>query len=117
MVEINYFSKYLKYKQKYLKQKNLQIGGGTIKLRITIKNENSKISYENQYFESTKKISDAINEWFKSNKITFTNFSVYRKIFFYKGGSNYEKIQEINNTFDYYTFSDKGEELLIETQQ
>ena len=43
MVEINYFSKYLKYKQKYLKQKNLQIGGGTIKLRITIKNENSKI--------------------------------------------------------------------------
>jgi len=27
MVEKDYYSKYLKYKQKYLKQKNLQIGG------------------------------------------------------------------------------------------
>ena len=27
MIEIDYYSKYLKYKQKYLKQKNLQIGG------------------------------------------------------------------------------------------
>ena len=36
MVEIDYYSKYLKYKQKYLKQKNLQIGGDMIFLIIKI---------------------------------------------------------------------------------
>lgn len=118
MVEIDYYLKYLKYKQKYLKQKNLQIGGKNINVTIIINNQ--KNIYKNQILESTKKISDAINEWLISNKITFTNFSVYRKIVYINDEikkNDLEKIQEINNTFDYYTFSDKGEELLIETQQ
>ena len=40
MVEINYYSKYLKYKQKYLKQKNLQIGGEKINITIVVKTIN-----------------------------------------------------------------------------
>jgi len=38
MVEIDYYSKYLKYKQKYLKQKNLQIGGDNVSIQIKIEN-------------------------------------------------------------------------------
>jgi len=34
MIEIDYYSKYLKYKKKYLKQKNLQIGGEQISINI-----------------------------------------------------------------------------------
>ena len=37
MVKIDYYSKYLKYKQKYLKQKNLQIGGNNKYINIAIR--------------------------------------------------------------------------------
>ena len=43
MVEKDYYSKYLKYKQKYLKQKNLQIGGVT-NLTIIYYQNNIKIT-------------------------------------------------------------------------
>jgi hypothetical protein len=36
MEENDYFKKYLKYKQKYIKQKNLQIGGKMISVDISL---------------------------------------------------------------------------------
>ena len=85
MVEIDYYSKYLKYKQKYLKQKNLQIGGETITINIYIDeyivpyvfdpqtNDNKKkprLLYNDQNLDNKNKIKKGISDWLKTNKIT-----------------------------------------------
>jgi len=85
MVEIDYYSKYLKYKQKYLKQKNLQIGGETITINIYIDeyivpyvfdpqtNDNKKkprLLYKDQNLDNKNKIKKGISDWLKTNKIT-----------------------------------------------
>ena len=63
MVEIDYYSKYLKYKQKYLKQKNLQIGGEIILINIIVIDplNNTKNTYDSQNIESSKIIKEALD--------------------------------------------------------
>ena len=62
MVEIDYYSKYLKYKQKYLKQKNLQIGGELIRIKIIVKiiNSSPPPNYIVHTFENVE-INDSVN--------------------------------------------------------
>ncbi len=71
MVENNYYSKYLKYKQKYLKQKNLQIGGESIFLNITlINNKNKKqTTFHHQELNLEETIEEVIKDWFVSKNI------------------------------------------------
>ena len=85
MVEIDYYSKYLKYKQKYLKQKNLQIGGETITINIYIdeyivpyvfdpqtkdNKKKPRRKYKDQNFDNQNQIKSSISDWLKTNKIT-----------------------------------------------
>jgi len=67
MVEIDYYSKYLKYKQKYLKQKNLQIGGETIFLNIKLINNNTLYQYQILNLDET--IEEVIIDWFVNKNI------------------------------------------------
>ena len=64
MVEINYYSKYLKYKQKYLKQKNLQIGGND-KVLINTNHE----SYFDVTISSNISILEALKNWAELNNL------------------------------------------------
>jgi hypothetical protein len=76
MVEIDYYSKYLKYKQKYLKQKNLQIGGTEIKLTIKL----NDIEYKKQAFDSKQNIYNAVRDWLKKNNFNIENFILMRRV-------------------------------------
>jgi hypothetical protein len=70
MVEIDYYSKYLKYKQKYLKQKNLQVGGEDIYLNIKLKiNKNPEQLYQLQKLDLDQKISVVIRDWLEAQNI------------------------------------------------
>ena len=68
MVDIDYYSKYLKYKQKYLKQKNLQIGGESFFLNIILINNKDKdkkpITYQHQELNLDETIEKVIKDWF-----------------------------------------------------
>jgi hypothetical protein len=85
MVEIDYYSKYLKYKQKYLKQKNLQIGGEMITINIYIdeyiipyefdpqtkdNKKKPRRKYKDQNFDNKNQIKSSISDWLKTNRIT-----------------------------------------------
>ncbi len=81
MVEIDYYSKYLKYKQKYLKQKNLQIGGSDINITIIVKEilKNMVVptiigTYQNQIFDDSLNIKSSIEGWIKRYNITQKKF-------------------------------------------
>ena len=83
-------------------------------LTIIIKG-NSDVSYKDQQFDSTNKIVEAIQEWLISKKINnIKKFYVDRKINYISDrGSDFEKITDINITFDKLGFTPNGEELLI----
>jgi hypothetical protein len=111
MVEIDYYSKYLKYKQKYLKQKSLQIGGTEIKLTIQLKG----IEYKNQAFDSNKNIFEAIKVWLKNNNINIENFILKRWVKYINGGEGEEDLQN-DKTFESLKFVPNKEKLIIYTK-
>jgi len=102
MVEIDYYSKYLKYKQKYLKQKNLQIGGEIILINIIVIDplNNTKNTYDSQNIESSKIIKEALDTWFVQNNIKFKDYTVFLNVTkeTYSTQPNLEK----NKNFDSY---------------
>ena len=111
MVEIDYYSKYLKYKQKYLKQKSLQIGGTKIKLTIKL----NGIEYKNQAFDSNQNIFDAIKFWLKNNNINIENFILKRRVEYINGGEGEEDLQN-DKTFESLKFVPNEEKLIIYTK-
>jgi hypothetical protein len=111
MLEIDYYSKYLKYKQKYLKEKSLQIGGVEISIDIIIKKikENeSEIFFLDQKFESTLSIKDALDNWLKQQKINFKDYTVFLN-------PNYSTLQNLDksNNFDLNNVKNKNKILIL----
>jgi hypothetical protein len=83
MVEINYYSKYLKYKQKYLKQKNLQIGGEKINITIVVKTINltpphnfTVITFSNIEINDTEILNDNLDLFLKGKNIIIQSYAV-----------------------------------------
>ena len=116
MVEIDYYSKYLKYKQKYLKQKNLQIGGTFIKVTIILnytKNTFNSKEYLNQLFDSTKNIYQEIHKWLKSENAVYENLSIKRKIYLYNSEEELSVDINKNDTFDKLGFSVDKDTLIL----
>lgn len=90
MVEIDYYSKYLKYKQKYLKQKNLQIGGGRIFIKV-----NTPTGYTNSKYEidTDKQIKNELQNFLTENGMSWNNYDLYydkKKLDIEKNFSVYE---------------------------
>ena len=106
MVEIDYYSKYLKYKQKYLKQKNLQIGGKAISVDIKLEIYKSTQLYINQNLESANIIKDEIDKWLEQQNINLTNYLIIKKNKF-TDKQTQQLILDVNKTFDFYGTRDK----------
>ena len=108
MVEIDYYSKYLKYKQKYLKQKNLQIGGKAISVDIKLEIYKSTQLYINQNLESANIIKDEIDKWLLQQNIDFKNYSIIKLNKFVENKPTQKIILDVTKTFDFYGIRDKN---------
>jgi hypothetical protein len=105
MVEIDYYSKYLKYKQKYLKQKNLQIGGDMIFLKIKIEYISKPTFFDitNQIYnlkcDNGSVIGAEINSFLNKNNIVYDKGY---KILYKKNDSDEYVELKITETFRNY---------------
>ena len=88
MVEIDYYSKYLKYKQKYLKQKNLQIGGE----QISIKVKTPTYTQVKEEIDTNDTIKNGLTSFMEVNFLLWDNYDLYYG----------EKILDINQKFSAY---------------
>jgi hypothetical protein len=83
MAEIDNYSKYQKYKQKYLKEKNLQFGGNSIIIKIIVKQivEEPQFGFNTNVFTDIKfdksdNVKDKLIEFLRSNGINIDIFKV-----------------------------------------
>lgn len=80
MNENDYYSKYLKYKMKYLREKSLQIGGIKLKAHVQIIST-SKIIFLTIFYDNEKTIGDIKDTIFKMNK----EYPIDKQTFQYRG--------------------------------
>jgi hypothetical protein len=78
MVEIDYYSKYQKYKQKYLKQKSLQIGGEDVNIEIKIDNNSNSTNWWITCDEN-ENIGNQIQKFLIKKKIDYKNYKLEYK--------------------------------------
>lgn len=103
MAENDYFFKYKKYKKKYIKQKNLQIGGAKITINIFVREQRIQAtlpeSFPSQKFESTMTIKEALDTWLIQKNKHFEDYTVFVNLTKdnFKTQPNLDK----NKNFDY----------------
>lgn len=95
MVEIDYYSKYLKYKQK-----NLQVGGVNIALQIKMEFNQTKLyDYTNQIYmlicDENSIIGDEIQKFLIKHKIMYKTYTLQHK----NKEEEYKDIKDVTKTF------------------